>query len=151
VRQRHQPSAKRPYSTATAAGDCTLHTTPPIGSQYLYSTINAILANNIYVLRSADAGMIRVHQRLPFGATFVLEETGPLADADHGSNRIAAAISGVRDAFLLETIADRLNADDTVLVVFGGSHLMILRPALDAMLGQPCCVGSELSSTAGRC
>ena len=37
---------------------------------------------------------------------------------------------------------------DTVLVVFGGSHLMILRPALDAMLGQPCYVGSELSSTA---
>lgn len=84
----------------------------------------------------------------PFGATFELEETGPLADGRYGSNRIAAAISGVRDAFLLETIADRLNADDTVLVVFGGSHLMILRPALDAMLGQPCYVGSELSSAA---
>jgi hypothetical protein len=84
----------------------------------------------------------------PFGASFVLEETGPLADGGHGSNRIAAAISGVRDAFLLETIADRLNAGDTVLAVFGGSHLMILRPALDAMLGQPCYVGSELSSAA---
>ena len=94
--------------------------------------------------------------RKPFGASFMLEETGPLADGPHGSNRIAAAISGVRDAFLLETIAERLNAGDTSLVVFGGSHLMILRPALDAMLGPPCYVGSEFlpaaksSNTANR-
>jgi len=36
-----------------------------------------------------------------------------------------------------------LNAGETLLVVFGRSHLMIQRPALDAMLGRPCYVGSE--------
>jgi hypothetical protein len=83
-----------------------------------------------------------------FGAKFELEEAGPLADGRYGSNRIAAAISRSRDTFLLEAIAERLNAGETLLVVFGGSHLMIQRPALDAMLGSPCYVGSELSSAA---
>jgi hypothetical protein len=41
-----------------------------------------------------------------------------------------------------------LNAGETLLVVFGASHLMIHRPALDAMLGSPCYTGSELSSAA---
>ena len=87
-----------------------------------------------------------------FGTTFELEEGGPLADGRYGSNRIAAAISRSRDAFLLDAIAERLNAGESVLVVFGASHLMILRPALDAMLGQPCYVGSELRVAAtGRC
>ena len=80
-----------------------------------------------------------------FGAKFEPEETGPLADGRYGSNRIAAAISRSRDAFLLDTIAERLNAGETLLVVFGRSHLMIQRPALDAMLGPPCYVGSDLS------
>jgi hypothetical protein len=83
-----------------------------------------------------------------FGVQFEPEETGPLADGRYGSNRIAAAISRSRDAFLLDTIAGRLNAGETVLVVFGGSHLMIQRPALDAMLGPPCYVGSDLSLAA---
>jgi hypothetical protein len=85
-----------------------------------------------------------------FGAKFEPEETGPLADGRYGSNRIAAAISRSRDAFLLETIAERLNAGETLLVVFGRSHLMIQRPALDAMLGRPCYVGSELSLASAR-
>jgi hypothetical protein len=83
-----------------------------------------------------------------FGAKFEPEETGPLADGRYGSNRIAAAISRSRDTFLLEAIAERLNAGETLLVVFGGSHLMIQRPALDAMLGSPCYAGSELSPAA---
>ena len=83
-----------------------------------------------------------------FGGKFEPEETGPLADGRYGSNRIAAAISRSRDAFLLDTIAERLNAGETLLVVFGRSHLMIQRPALDAMLGPPCYVGSELSLAA---
>lgn len=88
----------------------------------------------------------------PFGATFELEEAGPLADGRYGSNKIAAAISNVRDAFLLTAIADRLNAGESVLVVFGESHLMILRPALDAMLGRPCYVGSQFPLAAtGHC
>jgi hypothetical protein len=83
-----------------------------------------------------------------FGAKFELEETGPLADGRYGSNRIAAAISRSRDTFLLDAIAERLNAGETLLVVFGRSHLMIQRPALDAMLGPPCYAGSEVSSAA---
>lgn len=79
-----------------------------------------------------------------FGSGFELEETGPLADGRYRSNKIAAAISRSRDGFLIDAIAERLNAGESVLVVFGASHLLIQRPALDAMLGPPCYVGSEL-------
>jgi hypothetical protein len=86
-----------------------------------------------------------------FGATFELEEVGPLADARYRSNKIAAAISRVRDEFLLTIIARHLNVRETVMVVFGASHLMILQPALDSMLGSPCYLGGRLDAAPSRC
>ena len=80
-----------------------------------------------------------------FGVAFDNEETGPLVDGVYGSNRVAAAISRARDTFLLEFATERLNLGETVMVVFGASHLMIQRPALDAMLGQPCFVGETFA------
>ena len=65
----------------------------------------------------------------PFGAAFELEEAGPRADGRYGSNRIAAAIGNARDSFLLEKVAAHLNAGESVIVVFGQSHLMVLKPA----------------------
>jgi hypothetical protein len=82
----------------------------------------------------------------PFGSGFDLEEVGPLADGRYGSNRVAVAVSRSRAAFLLQAVADHLNEAESVLVVFGASHLMILRPALDAMLGAPCYVGDDLTA-----
>ncbi len=84
----------------------------------------------------------------PFGSGFEPEEVGPLADGRYGSNRVATAVARSRDAFLLQAIADHLNKGESALVVFGGSHLMILRPALDAMLGGPCYVGGDLTLAA---
>jgi hypothetical protein len=86
----------------------------------------------------------------PFGAGFELEEAGPLADGRYASNRVAAAVERSRNAFLLQAIADHLNKGESVLVVFGGSHLMVLRPALDAMLGPSCYLGSDLSLAAKK-
>jgi hypothetical protein len=86
-----------------------------------------------------------------FGAAFDPEEVGPLADGHYGSNKIAEAISHVRDEFLLNTIAQHWNEDESIIVVFGASHLMILRPALDSMLGDPCYQGSDLKSASAPC
>ena len=86
-----------------------------------------------------------------FGAAFELEEVGPLVDGRYGSNEIAHAISRARDEFLLRSITDHLNAGADVMVVFGGSHLMILRPALDDMLGAPCYLGSDFASAPRAC
>src|SRR5262249_18611347 len=86
-----------------------------------------------------------------FGVAFDPEETGPLSDGAFESNRIAAAISRSRDAFLLEIIAQHLNANERVMVVFGESHLMVLRPALDHMLGAPCYVGNALRTARSAC
>ena len=94
------------------------------------------------------------YQRLngkPLGPGFVTEETGPLADGKFGSNRIAFAISRARDAHLHKLIIGHLNAGESVLVVFGGSHLMIQRPALDAAIGQPCYIGTQLPLAAASC
>lgn len=86
-----------------------------------------------------------------FGASFDPEETGPLADGPYGSNRVAAAISRARAEFLHELIIRRLNEGGTLMVVFGGSHLMIHRPALDHVLGEPCYFGEDLQHAAGSC
>jgi len=87
----------------------------------------------------------------PFGRYFDPEEVGPLADGPYKSNRIATAISRARDEFLLHKIAYHLNAGQNVLIVFGESHLMILRPALDHMLGEPCHLGANLASARRQC
>ena len=87
----------------------------------------------------------------PLTAGFDTEEVGPLSDGDFGTNKIAYAVSKARDAYLHRLIIDHLSTGKSVLVVFGGSHLMIHRPALDAVLGCPCYVGAELASAASSC
>lgn len=94
------------------------------------------------------------YQRLngkPLGPSFVTEETGPLADGKFGTNRVAFVVSRARDAYLHKLIIGHLNASESVLVVFGGSHLMIHRPALDAVIGKPCYVGTQLTLAALIC
>jgi hypothetical protein len=86
-----------------------------------------------------------------FGLAFDPEETGPLADGRYGSNKIAEAVSRARDEFLLDIVAQHLNAHESIMVVFGESHLMILRPALDSMLGTPCYVGNDLKAAPTPC
>lgn len=87
----------------------------------------------------------------PLGAGFVTEEVGPLADGKFGTNRIAYAVSRARAAHLHDLIVTRLNRRQSVLVVFGASHLMIHRPALDAVLGRPCYVGTDMARAAADC
>ena len=87
----------------------------------------------------------------PIGPDFRTEEVGPLADGDFGNNRIAYAVSRARDRHLHELVIAHLNARRTTLAVFGASHLMIHRPALDAALGPPCYVGNDLAAAARRC
>jgi hypothetical protein len=79
------------------------------------------------------------------------EEAGPLADGPWPTNRIGAAVSRRSDTHLVWQIADRLKKDRSVLVVFGGSHAMIDKPALDAMLGQPCYVGRDIDAARREC
>ena len=74
----------------------------------------------------------------PLGADFTTEEAGPLSDGRFRSNAIGAAISKARAAFLHELVISKLQNGDSVLVVFGASHLMIHQPALDVSLGEGC-------------
>lgn len=87
----------------------------------------------------------------PFGEAFQPEEAGPLADGPYGSNKIAAAISHARAAFLHRLVIGRLNSGDSVLVVFGASHYLIHRPALAHLLGEPCYLGAAMSEAPGAC
>ena len=89
--------------------------------------------------------------RKPVSAGVDQEEAGPLVDGPWPTNRIGAAVSRARDAFLVEQIADRLNKDGSVLVVFGASHAMIDKPALNSMLGRPCYAGSDMTAAAKTC
>lgn len=51
--------------------------------------------------------------------------------------RIIQLLSHLRDLHLLTVIRDRLEADRTVLVVYGAGHYTTLAPALGDALGQP--------------
>ena len=99
----------------------------------------------------AWANWYRLLNGKPIGADFITEEVGPLADGRFATNRIAAAISRSRAAFLHDLIVTRLAGEETLLVVFGTSHLMIHRPALDFVLGSPCYVGDQLPRAATLC
>jgi hypothetical protein len=87
----------------------------------------------------------------PIGDSFVTEEVGPLSDGRFGTNKIAYAVSLVRDTYLHELIVKHLAKRESVLVVFGASHLMIHRPALDAALGPPCYAGTQLEQASATC
>ncbi|MEM6538905.1 MAG: hypothetical protein AAF668_14395 [Pseudomonadota bacterium] len=78
-------------------------------------------------------------------ASFTTEEAGPLIDGPFKSNAIGAAISRARAAFLHELVIEQLSDKSSVLVVYGASHLLIHRPALDATLGPPCYAGDTLT------
>ena len=84
-------------------------------------------------------------------AAFVTEEVGPLSNGPFGTNKVAYAVSRARDAHLHRLIIEKLNAKKSVLVVFGGSHLIIHRPALDAVLGKPCYEGAALPLADDAC
>ena len=97
------------------------------------------------------AAWYQTTNRKPLTASFTTEEVGPLADGSFGTNKIAYAVSRARDGYLHRLIIDHLNARQTVLVVFGGSHLMIHRAALDAVLGAPCYTGNDLKLAVRTC
>ena len=109
------------------------------------------LAPDILPDFAAWAAWYRRLNQQPIGKAFVTEEVGPLADGRFATNRIGHAISRARAAHLHKLIVAHLNARRTVLVVFGASHLMIHRPALDAVLGDPCYTGPDLTAAAAAC
>lgn len=86
-----------------------------------------------------------------FGASFTTEEVGPLQDGRFGTNKVAAAVSRARDTYLHELVIQHLKSGKSVLAVFGGSHLMIQRPAFDIALGTPCYVGHNLEAARLKC
>ena len=87
----------------------------------------------------------------PLGADFTTEEAGPRADGRFGTNLVGSAISRARAIHLHELAVSHLNSGGTVFVVYGASHLMIHRPALDGALGAACYSGNNLKEAAQMC
>ena len=85
------------------------------------------------------------------GEDFQTEEVGPLADGRFGTNRVAYEVSRARDTHLHQLTVDRLNVGENVLAVFGASHLLIQKPALDAALGPTCYLGPDLKKAKSAC
>lgn len=130
------------------------------GDTHLKLLVEAALASNRAALQFSPQVLASYHEwagwyerlnRKPLGDGFATEEVGPLADGKFGTNRIAFAVSRARDEYLHKLIIGHLNAGESVLVVFGGSHLMIQRPALDAAIGRPCYLGTQLEHAASTC
>lgn len=136
------------------------HKIDSAGDSRLKPLVESALARNRVTLRLPNAVLSDYSQwaswysaanRKPIDAGFVTEEVGPLADGKFYSNRIAYAVSRARDSYLHQLIISHLKAKENVLVVYGASHLMIQRPALDAAIGRPCYVGTELARSVSAC
>lgn len=102
------------------------------------------------VLPSVESWSVwyRATNGVSLGTDFSTEHVGPLIDGPFESNRIAAAISRARAEYLHGMVIDMLNSGQTTLVVFGASHLMIHRPALDTAIGASCLLGAGMDKAA---
>ncbi len=109
------------------------------------------IAQTVLPTYDAWAEWYRTLQGKPIGKIFDPEETGPLVAGPFRSNTIAHAVSRARDTHLHKLAIEHVNAKESVLVIFGGSHLMIQRPAFDAVLGQPCYFGPDIVHSLAVC
>jgi hypothetical protein len=122
-----------------------------VDEQLKYSRAALRLEESVMPSFSDWARWYRKLNGKPIDADFTTEEAGPLQNGPFASNQISAEISRARDAFLHEQVISFLRSGKTVLVVFGGSHLMIQRPALNAALGKPCYAGPDLMESKRHC
>ncbi len=65
------------------------------------------------------------------------EESAPDTEGTYFTNRLSLAVARVRDRFIVQKIAERLDKDQIVLNVFGASHLATQTRSLEKMLGKP--------------
>lgn len=86
-----------------------------------------------------------------FNDQFSTEEAGPRVDGVFPTNRIGAIVAEARDAHLHRLVIGKLNGGGSVLIVFGGSHLMVHRPALQNAIGRPCYLGASLAQSIKAC
>jgi hypothetical protein len=71
------------------------------------------------------------------GADIINAEVDPIADGKLLTQRMASAVSDVRDKYTLNIIEDLLREYKQVAVVYGSGHFVTLRKSLDAALGTP--------------
>jgi hypothetical protein len=122
-----------------------------VEKQLLRSARDLGLENNVFSGFVAWADWYRNANGKSVEAGIDVEEVGPLADGRWATNRIATSIAKARDTHLLSIISGQVSERKSVVVVFGGSHALILRPAFDEGFGPPCYVGSDISDAKRRC
>lgn len=131
------------------AGDARLQ---PLVQQSLEYNRTALALSPNSLPRFTDwAAWYRTNTGKAIGAGFQTEEVGPLTDGQYRTNKISSAVARARDTYLHNLIVTHLKNGENVLVVFGGSHLMIHRPALDRVLGKPCYAGTNLRRVVASC
>lgn len=124
---------------------------PLIDDELNYNRTRLQLSSTVLPNRDAWLRWYRDTNGKAFGNTFKDEVVGPLADGKFRTNTIGANIERVRDAFLIETIAQQWNLRQDIIVVFGESHYMRDRAALDEMFGPPCYVGTDIKLAVTKC
>lgn len=69
-------------------------------------------------------------------AAFDDDEVAPKGKGAYYTQRLSAAINLVRNRFAVQLLAEKLNAHRAVLIVYGGSHFLMERRALERTLGK---------------
>ena len=66
---------------------------------------------------------------------FDIQEIAPLPYGNLATQRLSHSVGMVRDMYVVNLLANLLNAHENVMIVFGRSHLPTQRKALESMLG----------------
>jgi len=74
---------------------------------------------------------------LPFETGYRHDDAYPSEPGARPSRRIEDTISDARDRHIISVIARALETHDRVLVIYGASHSIVERPALEAAFGRP--------------
>lgn len=106
--------------------------------QYMRDTYHAMNIKKNIPTYTSFLDWYRSHQGKTFALnTFDNEETSPQEKGEFYTQRIGHAVGMVRDRYVVKLIADLLEKNKKVMIVFGKSHLAQQRRALVDMLGKP--------------
>ena len=105
------------------------------------NTYLAQRAKKLHVDSKIDFTDFQLWYQQKMNKEFVLDEINtevpaPRYDGTY-MQKFSQHVEDMRDSMIIKKIAKSLNEQETVMVVYGGSHLSVQRQALEAMLGKP--------------
>ncbi len=108
---------------------------PVLYAEYLKS--NPIFQGDGFTFEGFEAWYLERNAKKFDLASFDDDEVAPKGGGAFYTQRLSAAINLVRNRFAVQLLAEKLTVHRTVMIVYGASHFLMERRALERTLGKP--------------